>query len=279
MACAHVCKTHAQLSAVTWEMRVSITLISFRISPNIKELLQISSKTSPKTWSLLNSSGSQTHIFWSSWRKREPPCFRTTSFSVLISFSRGAFCRLGSQPPGAQALRWPDFIYSLATCESRERTVPLPPQCFQGPSLSTGPPAQSSHQGLVISYVDSLLHLHASNTRSPTKYRSQLSAVCPMMPNLLLQMERLLRRLYLHPQLSPHPPFAFFRDNSGKPCLSCFCCPRGISFSVAATAFHYESTSKAPVSKLLLLHLNVTIWASQVAQHFHLQFRRLRFNP
>lgn len=118
-------KTHAQLSAVTWDMCVSITLISFRISPNIKELLQISSKTSPKTWSLLNSSGSQTHIFWSSWRKREPPCFRTTSVSFLISFSGGAFCRLGSQPPGAEAPRSPDLIYSLATCESRERTVPL----------------------------------------------------------------------------------------------------------------------------------------------------------
>ena len=118
---------------------------------------------------------------------------------------------------------------------------------FQARVLEWGAIAfsESSHQGLVIPYVDSFLHLHPSNTRSPTKYHSQLSIAHPMMPNLLLQMERLLCRLYLHPQLSPHPPFAFFHNDSGRPCLSYFCCPRGISLSVAATAFHCESASKA----------------------------------
>ena len=59
---------------------------------------------------------------------------------------------------------------------------------FQARVLEWGAIAfsESSHQGLVIPYVDSFLHLHPSNTRSPTKYHSQLSIAHPMMPNLLL---------------------------------------------------------------------------------------------
>lgn len=45
------------------------TLISFKRLPNIRELLQMSSKTSPKTCSLLNCCESHVHIFWSSWGK------------------------------------------------------------------------------------------------------------------------------------------------------------------------------------------------------------------
>lgn len=175
-------KNHAWLSIVIWEKHVSLTLISFKISPNIKELLQISSKTSPKTCSLLNSSGSQTHIFWSFWRKKRTSPFQDDFIFLSDYFLRlrnqtphGAFYQGAQVPPpsvGSQQSWVPNYLglrtyvclifLDLLPCLLWIRDS-LSASAVSSRSFSFSQSPQPNISSLVTSYADSSLHPHPSH--------------------------------------------------------------------------------------------------------------------
>lgn len=86
---------------------VPVTLTSFRMSPNSSELLQMSSKTAARTWSLLNRRGSHTHTFCSSCGERGGPSQRGFVSPSGQFLSEAEMPVTGVRLPPPRTPRWP----------------------------------------------------------------------------------------------------------------------------------------------------------------------------
>lgn len=153
------------LSVIVVGKHVSVTLTSFKMSPNIKELLQMSSKTSPKTDSLLKLWGSHKHTFWSSWRKERTGPFQGVATFLSEGFlrRRGSECPWGAPRPGARQGHLVNRGQLVFSCQCWEPMATCSPKLLYSFSISFIPAlAHSSGTLRQTPPARSLAHLYRS---------------------------------------------------------------------------------------------------------------------
>lgn len=162
------------------------------MSPNSSELLQMSSKTAARTWSLLNCRGSHTHTFCSSCGERGGPAQRGFVSPSGQFLSEAEMPVTGVRLPPPRTPRWPaaSQVHLPPAPEPRPLRPPAGPR-FVALALVLPVPCSSVGSS----------RTHAASTATPT-----LPFPIRPPPQTLMALGVAPHTCILASSLGPHPP-------------------------------------------------------------------------